>query len=153
MVTADQSTRNLTLKIKRYDPEHDTAPHWEQYAVAAEPWDRVLDVIQKVKWYHDDALGFRRSCAHGVCGSDAMRINGVNGLACKILVKNLRSWWQGPTDPETLAAEADRQRQEADRETIKISQGFVGKQTAASLLSAPTSDLLDPDRESRRTSA
>jgi succinate dehydrogenase / fumarate reductase iron-sulfur subunit len=91
MAQADTAARKLTVRIKRYDPEHDEAPHWARYDVEAEPWDRVLDVIQKVKWYLDDTLGFRRSCAHGVCGSDAMRINGVNGLACKILVKNLRS--------------------------------------------------------------
>ena len=48
-------------------------------------------MIQKVKWEQDETLSLRRSCAHGVCGSDAMRINGSNGLACKILVKNLRS--------------------------------------------------------------
>jgi succinate dehydrogenase / fumarate reductase iron-sulfur subunit len=91
MATDSSGTRSLTLRIQRYDPERDQAPHWEQYRVEAEPWDRVLDVIQKVKWYQDDTLGLRRSCAHGVCGSDAMRINGVNALACKILVKNLRS--------------------------------------------------------------
>ncbi len=84
-----ESVRNLTLKIKRYDPESGEKPRWEEYKVQAEGHDRVLDVIQNVKWYHDESLGFRRSCAHGVCGSDAMRINGVNGLACKILVKNL----------------------------------------------------------------
>ncbi len=83
--------RKLTVRIKRYDPEHDDAPHWEQYQIEADPLDRVLDVIQNIKWYQDDRLGLRRSCAHGVCGSDAMRINGANGLACKILVRNLRS--------------------------------------------------------------
>src|SRR4051794_13712889 len=89
MANANDQTRHLTVKIKRYNPEPDDAPHWGQYKVEAEPWDRVLDVAQKVKWYQDDTLALRRSCAHGVCGSDAMRINGVNGLACKILVKNL----------------------------------------------------------------
>lgn len=89
MAQNDSEIRHLTLKIKRYDPEHDDAPHWEEYRVEAEPWDRVLDVIQKVKWYQDDTLNLRRSCAHGVCGSDAMRINGQNHLACKVLVKNL----------------------------------------------------------------
>jgi hypothetical protein len=68
------------------------------------------------------------------------------------LVKKLMSWWRGPADPETLASEADTQRQEARRDTIKISQGFVGKQTGASLLSAPTPDLLDPGSEKSRKS-
>ena len=67
-------------------------------------------------------------------------------------VKKLMSWWRGPTDPETLASEAETQRQEGRRETIKISQGFVGKQTGASLLSAPTPDLLDPGSEHSRKS-
>jgi succinate dehydrogenase / fumarate reductase, iron-sulfur subunit len=42
-----------------------------------------------VKWYIDGTLTFRRSCAHGICGSDAMRINGVNRLACKVLVRDV----------------------------------------------------------------
>jgi hypothetical protein len=63
------------------------------------------------------------------------------------LVKKLMSWWRGPTDPETLASEAERQRLEARRETIKVSQSLPAKQTGASLLSAPTPDLLDPESE------
>ena len=54
-----------------------------------EQGDRVLDALHQIKWYQDGSLTFRRSCAHGVCGSDAMRINGVNRLACKVLVKDL----------------------------------------------------------------
>lgn len=91
MGTTATDLRNLTVKIKRYDPERDAPPRWEEFRVSADPLDRVLDVIQKVKWEQDETLAMRRSCAHGVCGSDAMRINGVNGLACKILVKNLKS--------------------------------------------------------------
>ena len=49
----------------------------------------MLDLLEKVKGYNDGTLSFRRSCAHGVCGSDAMRINGRNLLACKVLVKDL----------------------------------------------------------------
>ena len=51
--------------------------------------DRVLDLLHRVKWEHDGRLTFRRSCAHGVCGSDAMMINGRNRLACKIRVDQL----------------------------------------------------------------
>ncbi len=87
----ESQVRHLTLKVKRYNPEADDAPHWEEYRVEADPLDRVLDVVQNVKWYQDETLSLRRSCAHGVCGSDAMRINGVNALACKILVKNIKS--------------------------------------------------------------
>ena len=59
-------------------------------------------------------------------------------------VKKLMSWWRGPTDPETLAREAEAQRLQADRQTIRISQNTVAKQTGSSLLSAPTPDVLDP---------
>src|ERR1700759_3167638 len=80
---------SVILKIRRFDPERDTEPHWERYEVPAAPGDRLLDALHYVKWYLDGSLTFRRSCGHGVCGSDAMRINGVNRLACKVLVKDL----------------------------------------------------------------
>jgi succinate dehydrogenase / fumarate reductase iron-sulfur subunit len=49
-----------------------------------------LDCLHEIKWRHDSSLALRRSCAHGICGSDAMLINGVNHLACKVLVKDLK---------------------------------------------------------------
>ena len=79
----------VKLKIFRYNPETDKKPHYETYKVEAEPTDRVLDLLEYVKDYIDGTLSYRRSCAHGVCGSDAIRINGVNRLACKVLVKDL----------------------------------------------------------------
>jgi succinate dehydrogenase / fumarate reductase iron-sulfur subunit len=82
---------DVTLRIRRYNPELDDAPHWEEYVVAAEPTDRVLDLLHQVKWYQDGTLTFRRSCAHGVCGSDAMLINGRNRLACEYLVRDAGS--------------------------------------------------------------
>ena len=78
------------LKILRFNPEQQDAPEWRDYTVQAEPTDRVLDALNVVKWDHDGSLAFRRSCAHGICGSDAMMINGRNRLACKILIKDLR---------------------------------------------------------------
>ena len=81
----------VKLRIFRYNPEADKKPHYENYQVEAEPTDRILDLLEYVKGYIDGTLSFRRSCAHGVCGSDAMRINGINYLACKVLVKDLKS--------------------------------------------------------------
>ena len=81
--------RNVTVKIRRFNPEVDTEPHWQSFEVSALPTDRVLNLLHTIKWYQDGSLTFRRSCAHGVCGSDAMRINGVNRLACKVLVRDL----------------------------------------------------------------
>jgi succinate dehydrogenase / fumarate reductase, iron-sulfur subunit len=80
---------DITLRIRRYDPERDAEPHWEDYLVSCEPTERLLDALHKVKWDIDGSLTFRRSCAHGVCGSDAVRINGLNRLACKTLIKDL----------------------------------------------------------------
>ena len=88
---------DVRLRIRRYNPEADREPHWEEYRVPAEPTDRVLDLRHQVKWYHDGSLTFRRSCAHGVCGSDAMRINGKNRLACKTLLKDVN-----PSQPITV---------------------------------------------------
>ncbi len=79
---------DVELRIRRFNPETDEKPHWETYTLAAEPTDRVLDLLHQVKWYQDGTLTFRRSCAHGVCGSDAMLINGRNRLACETLVKD-----------------------------------------------------------------
>lgn len=81
----------VTLKILRYNPELDTKPHYETYAVEQEPNDRVLDAMNTVKWHQDGTLTYRRSCAHGVCGSDAMRVNGRNRLACKLLIQDVGS--------------------------------------------------------------
>ncbi len=80
----------VQLRILRFNPEVDTEPHFEDYTVDAEPMERLLDCLHKVKWFHDGSLALRRSCAHGICGSDAMVINGVNALACKVLVKDLK---------------------------------------------------------------
>lgn len=79
----------VTLRIKRYNPDSDVKPSFKDYVVDVEPNDRVLDALNKVKWFHDGSLTYRRSCAHGICGSDAMRINGRNRLACKILMQEL----------------------------------------------------------------
>ena len=79
----------ITLKIQRFNPETDTAPYFRTYEVEANPTDRLLDALMNIKRFQDGSLGFRKSCAHGVCGSDAMRINGTDRLACKTLVKEV----------------------------------------------------------------
>ncbi len=79
----------IILKIQRFNPDIDTAPHFQAYEVEADPNERLLDALMRIKRFQDGSLGFRKSCAHGVCGSDAMRINGRDGLACKTLVKDV----------------------------------------------------------------
>jgi succinate dehydrogenase / fumarate reductase iron-sulfur subunit len=86
---ADIPTFDLTLRIRRYNPEVSDEVRWDEFKLTMYGTDRVLDALHKVKWEIDGTLVFRRSCAHGVCGSDAMRINGQNRLACKVLLKDL----------------------------------------------------------------
>jgi succinate dehydrogenase / fumarate reductase, iron-sulfur subunit len=81
--------KTVILKIQRFDPEKDQRPHWVEYQVAVEANDRLLDALNTVKWEQDGSLTFRRSCGHGVCGSDAMSVNGLNRLACKLLMGRL----------------------------------------------------------------
>lgn len=88
---------DVTLSIKRFNPEVSDDSSWQEFHVKAEPTDRVLDALHKIKWDQDGTLTFRRSCAHGVCGSDAMRINGKNRLACKTLLKDVT-----PSKPITV---------------------------------------------------
>jgi succinate dehydrogenase / fumarate reductase iron-sulfur subunit len=78
----------LTVQVRRYNPDTDES-RWDEFQVQALPGWRILDALHAIKWEQDGTLTFRRSCAHGVCGSDAMRINGRNRLACKSLVKDL----------------------------------------------------------------
>ncbi len=80
----------VQLKIQRYNPDKDARPHWQTFLLTdVQPAERVLDLLKYVKGHVDGTLTFRHSCAHGVCGSDAMRINGMNRLACKTLVQTL----------------------------------------------------------------
>jgi succinate dehydrogenase / fumarate reductase iron-sulfur subunit len=78
----------LTFKIYRFDPEVDKGPYYKYYTVEAEPQERLLDCLNRIKWEQDGTLSYRMSCGHGVCGSDGMKINGTCGLACQKLVKD-----------------------------------------------------------------
>ena len=79
----------VTMKIARFNPEDPDSAGYQSFRVPCLPSDRLLNLLIYVKSYLDGTLTFRRSCAHGVCGSDAMRINGVNRLACKVLMRDL----------------------------------------------------------------
>ncbi len=76
------------LKVFRFDPGLDEKARYQTYEVDAEPTDRLLDCLNRIRWEQDPTLAFRMSCGHGVCGSDGMRINGVCGLPCQKLVKS-----------------------------------------------------------------
>ena len=72
----------LQVSVYRYDPAKDSAPYMKDYQLDTQGKDMmVLDVLEQLK-ADDPSLSYRRSCREGVCGSDGMNINGVNGLAC-----------------------------------------------------------------------
>ncbi len=76
------TTRTLKFRIYRYDPDKDAKPYLQDISVDVDSTDRkLLDALVKLK-AKDDSIAFRRSCREGVCGSDAININGRNGLAC-----------------------------------------------------------------------
>lgn len=84
----------VTFRIRRYNPEipGKDKPYWQEFTLDnVDETDRVLELLHRIKWEQDGTLTLRRSCAHGVCGSDAMRINGVNRLACKVLVGTVKT--------------------------------------------------------------
>ncbi|AEC18963.1 succinate dehydrogenase iron-sulfur subunit [Pusillimonas sp. T7-7] len=75
--------RIVKFEIYRYDPDKDERPYMQKLEVELQPTDKMLlDAIIRIKNDVDDSLALRRSCREGVCGSDAMNINGKNGLAC-----------------------------------------------------------------------
>jgi len=80
----------MHLRIYRFDPDKDDKPYMKDYQVDLEPSDRMLlDALIRIK-AKDDSLSLRRSCREGVCGSDAMNINGKNGLACVTRLMDLK---------------------------------------------------------------
>lgn len=80
----------MRLSIFRFNPEHDKKPYMQNFEIELGPADRMLlDVMMRLR-IQDDSLTFRKSCREGVCGSDAMNINGRNGLACITPVAELR---------------------------------------------------------------
>jgi succinate dehydrogenase / fumarate reductase iron-sulfur subunit len=86
---ADSPYITVTMRVRRFNPEVSAEATWQDFQLEIDPKERVLDALHKIKWDLDGTLTFRRSCAHGICGSDAMRINGKNRLACKTLIKDI----------------------------------------------------------------
>ena len=81
----------MRFSISRYDPDRDDAPYLKDYDIDILPGDRMLlDVLLRLK-EQDPSLSMRKSCREGVCGSDAMNINGRNGLACITRVRDLKA--------------------------------------------------------------
>ncbi len=74
--------QHRVVNVYRYDPDRDTRPRLQRFELELAAEDRMLlDVLGRLKAI-DETLSYRRSCREGICGSDAMNINGRNGLAC-----------------------------------------------------------------------
>jgi succinate dehydrogenase / fumarate reductase iron-sulfur subunit len=78
----------MHFKIYRFNPDEDPGPYFKHYTVSADPEERILDCLNRIRWEQDGTLSYRMSCGHGVCGSDGMKINGTCRLACQALVKD-----------------------------------------------------------------
>ena len=80
----------MRLSIFRFNPERDAKPYMQDFDVQPGPHDAMLlDLILKAR-LQDDSLTIRKSCREGVCGSDAININGRNGLACITPIRTLK---------------------------------------------------------------
>ena len=78
-----------TFKIYRYNPDTDAKPYMQTLELELDGTERMLlDTLGKLKQL-DPTLSYRRSCREGICGSDAMNINGKNGLACLVNMRTL----------------------------------------------------------------
>lgn len=80
----------MRFHIYRYNPETDAEPRMQEYELAeTETGTMLRDALIAIK-ARDESLSFRHSCGEGVCGSDALNINGRNGLACITLLADLK---------------------------------------------------------------
>jgi succinate dehydrogenase / fumarate reductase iron-sulfur subunit len=81
----------IFLNIYRFNPEKDEKPYMQTFEVPVEkPGMKLLDALNYIKWNLDGTLTYRRSCGEGVCGSDGLNINGVNGLGCITPIEGLK---------------------------------------------------------------
>jgi succinate dehydrogenase / fumarate reductase iron-sulfur subunit len=154
-----------TFSVYRYDPKVDKKPRYQDYEVDTEPTDKILDCLNKIRWEQDPTLAYRYSCAHGICGSDALMINGRIELACQKLVRDFKTGNNFVIEPLPLFDvvkdlivdlvpffEKYRQVQpyliggknESDKEFIQSSENQDASCTAACPVNRARSDYLGP---------
>ncbi len=79
----------MKFRIHRYNPETDEKPWMQDVELDIDPNEMVRDALLRIK-AEDETLAFRHSCGEGVCGSDAINMNGVNGLGCLTRLSSLK---------------------------------------------------------------
>ncbi len=72
----------VTVRIKRFNPDTDKKPYWDDFEIELTPDKTVLGALEEIKMNLDGSLTFRRSCRHAICGSCAMMVNRQNTLVC-----------------------------------------------------------------------
>ncbi len=78
----DANKTMITVRVKRYNPDADKKPYWQDFPLELTPEKTVLSALEEIKATQDGSLTFRRSCRHAICGSCAMMINRRNTLVC-----------------------------------------------------------------------
>src|SRR6476646_9149082 len=74
--------QEVTLRMRRYDPESGDAPYWDEHTIELEPHRSVLEAILQARDRFDGSIGIRCSCRQAICGSCGVRVNGEPALAC-----------------------------------------------------------------------
>ena len=128
----------MKFRIYRYDPEKDAKPRYQDYDVALEPHDRMLlDALMRLKAVRTTRCRSARSCREGVCGSDAMNINGKNGLACITNLNDVKE----PVELRPLPGPAGDPRPDRGHEpvlqAVPLDQAVPGQRHAAAGEGAP----------------
>jgi len=120
------TTQTVQFRVYRYNPDKDAKPYMQDISVEIDATDRkLLDALVKLK-IKDDSMSFRRSCREGVCGSDAMNINGKNGLACLTDIKDLKQ-----TSASSVPAALPPARRSGGTRTNSLARPACWRRTAS----------------------
>jgi succinate dehydrogenase / fumarate reductase iron-sulfur subunit len=89
MTARNTTPREITFRVRRFDPDADAAPFWEEYRLPVTEGMTVLEALHELKAHQAPTLAWRSSCRMGVCGSCGMYINSLPQLACQTQVLHL----------------------------------------------------------------
>ena len=89
MANINTTPREITFRLRRFDPDNESAPHWDEYKMHVEDGMTVLEALHEIKAQQEPTLSYRSSCRMGVCGSCGMFINEMPELACQTQVLHL----------------------------------------------------------------
>jgi succinate dehydrogenase / fumarate reductase iron-sulfur subunit len=125
-----------TLKVRRYQPESEKGPYWEEFKVELEPSLSVLDGLLQAKDRDDGSLSVRCSCRAAICGSCGMKINGRSGLGCKTQIGE--AFEQANRRPATNGAAPGRG---SEGGSISDSSALAGAEEVAPIVVEPMGNM------------